>query len=152
MEQASGMGAKWASINCCLMSRRGTGKAPCIVNDMMETMNIGICTGETLVASCKHKSHTYNCILYQCSLVALTLNSLLIRPGEFWFVSSEVGKKVGSLKSKTEKEEDRLTPPLHGWQYRGGGKWNSDATLVCSREVSTPCREVGVDFKQIERR
>ena len=58
-----------------------------------------------------------------------------------------MGKEGGSLKAKVEREEDRLTPPLHGWQYyvASGGKWESDPTLVCSREVSSPCREVRVD-------
>ena len=57
-----------------------------------------------------------------------------------------MGKKGGAMKSKVVREEDQLTPPLHGWQYHvGGGKWESDPTLVCSREVSDPCIEVRVD-------
>ena len=56
-----------------------------------------------------------------------------------------MGKKGGAMKSKVVREEDQLTPPLHGWQYYGGGKWESDPTLVCSREVSDPCTEVRVD-------
>ena len=77
-------------------------------------------------------------------------------------MNDEVGKKGGFMKSKVVREEDRLTPPLHGWQYYDAHKWNSDTTLVCSREVSPACREVRVDmlaclncnldFKQIERR
>ena len=51
------------------------------------------------------------------------------------------------MKSKVEREEDRLTPPLHGWQYWGGGKWESDPTMVCSRQVSPACREVIVELK-----
>ena len=51
----------------------------------------------------------------------------------------------GKLMAKVEREEDRLTPPLHGWQYwADGARWESDPTLVCSREVSDPCREVRV--------
>jgi len=70
----------------------------------------------------------------------------LYRAGEFWRVSTEVGKKGGAMKSKVVREEDQLTPPLHGWEYWGGGKWESDPTLVCSREVSDPCREVRVEL------
>ena len=74
--------------------------------------------------------------------MTLTLNYL--RAGEFWRVSKEVGKEGGSLKAKVERE-DQLTPPLHGWQHHDdGGKWVSDPTMVCSREVSSPCREVRV--------
>ena len=93
--------------------------------------------------------------------MTLTLNSLFIRAGEFWWVNDEVGKDEGYMKSKVVREEDRLTPPLHGWQYWGDGKWTSDQTMVWSREVSPACREVRVDklarlicnldFKQIER-
>ena len=57
-----------------------------------------------------------------------------------------MGKETGWLKAKVEWEEDQLTPPLHGWQYFvGGGKWESDPTMVCSREVLPPCTEVRVD-------
>ena len=77
--------------------------------------------------------------------MTLTLNSLFIRAGEFWWVSTEVGKKAGWLRAKVEREEDQLTPPLHGWQYWDGGKWMSDPTMVCSREVLPPCTEVRVD-------
>ena len=70
--------------------------------------------------------------------------SLKIRAGEFWFVSDKVGQKACWLRAKVEREEDRLTPPLHGWQYGVGGKWVSDPTLICSREVSPVCREVRV--------
>ena len=55
-----------------------------------------------------------------------------------------MGKETGTLRAKVEREEDRLTPPLHGWKYLGDGKWESDPTMVCSREVSDPCREVRV--------
>ena len=99
---------------------------------------------------------------FKCSLLTLPLNSLFIRAGEFWWVNDEVGKKTGWMKSKGVWEEDRLTPPLHGWQYWDGNKMQSDQTLECSREVSLVCREVRVDklallkcildFKQIERR
>ena len=79
-----------------------------------------------------------------CEIVTLTLNSLFIRAGKFWFVYTEVGKETGFLVCSV-KEEDGLTPPLHGWQYWDGDKWESDPTMVCSREVLPPCTEVRVD-------
>ena len=45
-----------------------------------------------------------------------------------------------------ESEVDQ--PPVEGWQYTpGGGKWESDTSLVCSREVSKPCSEVIVELQ-----
>ena len=46
-----------------------------------------------------------------------TVHSLLIRAGDFWYVSSEVGKEVGSLKAKVVTEEDQQMPPLRRWQF-----------------------------------
>ena len=73
-----------------------------------------------------------------------------------------MGKETGFLVCSV-KEEDGLTPPLHDWQYynAGGGKWESDPTMICSREVSPACIGVRVDrlarlidiwIKLIERR
>ena len=46
-----------------------------------------------------------------------------------------------------ENNED-LLPPVLGWTYADGkGKWLSDSTLVCSREVSTACKEVVVHLE-----
>ena len=70
--------------------------------------------------------------------------SLLIRVGDFWRVSSEVGKKWGWLEAKVATEEDKLRPPVKGWTYWDGKKWESDPTLECSREVAPPCSEVSV--------
>ena len=74
--------------------------------------------------------------------------SLLLRAGDFWRVSSELGKKSGGwLKAKVETEEDKKMPPVQGWQYSlGGGKWQSDPTLEASRQVSKPCSEVLVEL------
>jgi len=74
-------------------------------------------------------------------------HNYLYRVGEFWWVSTEAGKEIGFMKSKVVRTEDQLTPPLHGWQYSAcGGKLESDPTLVCSRDVSDPCREVRVEL------
>ena len=85
---------------------------------------------------------------------AHTQLSLLIRAGEFWFVSNEVGKKAeddelketGWLKAKVVREEDKWTPPQKEWEYSDGGKWESDPTLECSRQVLPSCTEVIVEL------
>ena len=71
--------------------------------------------------------------------------SLLIRAGDFWRVSDEVGKEAGLMKAKVVWKEDQLMPPVNGWEYWDGGKWESDPTLVCSREVSPVCKEVRIE-------
>ena len=72
--------------------------------------------------------------------------SLLLRAGDFWRVSSELGKEIGWLKAKVETEEDKKMPPVQGWQYYDGSKWQSDPTLEASRQVSKPCSEVLVEL------
>jgi len=61
-------------------------------------------------------------------------------------VCSELGKVGGCLRAKVETEEDKKTPPVQGWQYADGGKWQSDPTLEASRQVSKPCSEVLVEL------
>merc|ERR1712126_98506 len=70
----------------------------------------------------------------------------LYRAGDFWRVSSELGKDISGLHAKVETEEDKKMPPVQGWQYWGGGKWQSDPTLKTSRQVSKPCSEVLVEL------
>ena len=55
-----------------------------------------------------------------------------------------MGEEGGALRAKVENNE--VLPPVDGWQYYAGdkGKWLSDSTLVCSREVTTACKEVVV--------
>ena len=73
--------------------------------------------------------------------------SLLLRAGDFWYVSEELGKKTGWLRAKVETEEDKKMPPVQGWQYAtDDGKWQSDPTLEASRQVSKPCSEVLVEL------
>ena len=73
--------------------------------------------------------------------------SLLLRAGDFWSVSSELGKEAGFFCAKVEKEEDKKMPPVQGWQYAAGdGKWLSDPTLEASHQVSKPCFEVLVEL------
>ena len=83
------------------------------------------------------------------SLLATTTDlSLLLRAGDFWYLSEELGKESGCwLKAKAETEEDKKMPPVQGWQYADGGKWQSDPTLKASRQVSKPCSEVLVELR-----
>ena len=72
--------------------------------------------------------------------------SLLLRDRDFWWVSNELGKKNGDIEAKVETEEDKKMPPVQGWQYGDGSKWQSDPTLEASRQVSKPCSEVLVEL------
>ena len=72
--------------------------------------------------------------------------SLLLRAGDFWWVSDELGKKAGGLSANVDTEEDKKMPPVQGWQYMQGGKMQSDPTLEASRQVSKPCTEVLVEL------
>ena len=74
--------------------------------------------------------------------------SLLIRAGDFWRVSSELGKGGGWLKAEVVTEEDKQMPPVKGWTYADGkGNWLSDPTLECSREVTPACSEIIVELQ-----
>ena len=72
--------------------------------------------------------------------------SLLIRAGNIWYVSDEVGKKGGRLAAKVVTDLDKLTPPLKGWLFSDfdGNMWQNDLTLECSREVLPACTKVSV--------
>ena len=94
-----------------------------------------------------------------------TALSLLIRAGTTWYVGSEVGKYEGWLKARA----DQAFPPTRGWSYWDGSNWlqgpnfetqiewlfnqNNDGpswrpvpSLECSRELSTPCKEIRVEL------
>ena len=43
-------------------------------------------------------------------------------------------------------EADQLLPPVKGWEFWDGGKWDSDPTMECSGELSPACREVTVEL------
>ena len=78
--------------------------------------------------------------------VLLTAISLLIRSGDYWWVSDEVGDEAGYLRAKVG-EADQLLPPVKGWKfYVGGGKMDSDPTVECSRILSPACSEVTVEL------
>ena len=70
---------------------------------------------------------------------------LLIRVGDYWWVSTKVGSEVGSLRAKVE-EADQLVPPVNGWQFWDDSSWSSDPTLECSRDLSEPCKVIVVEL------
>ena len=77
----------------------------------------------------------------QCLCLMHTELSLLIRAGDFWWVSDEVGKKGGWLKAKVVRDMNQLRPPHKGWQFCDDrGEWESDPTMVCSKPL--PCTVV----------
>ena len=77
----------------------------------------------------------------------LTALSLLIRVGDYWWVNDKVGEEDSGLKAKVG-EADKLLPPVNGWEFvDAGNKYQSDPTMVCSREVLSACREVIVELK-----
>ena len=84
--------------------------------------------------------------MVQCLCVTVLLTALPpFRIGDYWWVSSEVGKETGRLKAKVG-ESDHLLPPVQGWEFYDGVKWESDPTMVCSRQVNPHCTEVIVEL------
>ena len=75
----------------------------------------------------------------------LTALSLLIRFGDYWWVYIKVRVEDGWLKAKVG-ETDQLLPPVKGWELYDGGKWDSDPTMECSRELSPACSEITVEL------
>ena len=76
--------------------------------------------------------------------------SLLLRAGDHWWVSEQVGEKDGYLKAEVVKE-DPLVPPINGWSYYDDGdNWKSDETLECSRTVSAVCAEVRIELVETQ--
>ena len=85
----------------------------------------------------------------------LTAFSLLIRVDGYWLVSPEVGKKIDLLTGLRAKvgKADPLLPPVQGWEYLAVvGKWNSDPTMECSREVLPASLDSVVKKKKEEER
>ena len=56
----------------------------------------------------------------------------------------ELGEEDGYLKAEAG-EADQLFPPVTGWKYLRGSNWVPDPSLECSREPSTPCKEIRVE-------
>ena len=58
-----------------------------------------------------------------------------------------MGKRGNSLKAKVVTEEDKQMPPVKGWTYWDGSKYQSDPTLECSREVTPACSVIIVELQ-----
>ena len=73
---------------------------------------------------------------------------LIIRADGFWWVSKEVGKKAGYMKTRAAFKADQMKPLVKGWEFYDGGKWQSDPLMECSREVTPVCDEVRVELQK----
>ena len=65
-------------------------------------------------------------------------------------MNDEVGKETGGLRAKVVSDKNQLDqPPLKGWQYYDGDnyKWESDTTMVCSRQVSPAYTKIIVTLR-----
>ena len=70
-----------------------------------------------------------------------TTLSLLIRAGDYWWVSSEVGKEAGNLRAKVWRA--KLLPPVRTWEFwdedysgdNDDNDWHYDHMIKCSKEV-----------------
>merc|ERR1712037_160600 len=71
----------------------------------------------------------------------------LYRAGDFWYVNNELGQETGCLKANVVTEEDKRMPPVKGWTYYDGSKYQSDPTLVWSREVTPACSKIIVELQ-----
>ena len=65
----------------------------------------------------------------------MMLTAPSLRADDYWWVSSEVGKKDGDLRAK-DMEADNVLPPPKGWELRDAGNWHSYPTLECSSDLS----------------
>ena len=59
-------------------------------------------------------------------------------------MSDEVGKKAGSMRTRVTFNVDQMQPPVKGWEFWDGGKFQSDPLMECSREVTSVFDEVRV--------
>ena len=53
---------------------------------------------------------------------------------------------MGGLLMAKVDEADQLLPPVKGWEFSKGGKWDSDPTMECRRELSPVCSEITVEL------
>jgi len=70
----------------------------------------------------------------------------LYRADGFWRMSDEVGKKAGSMRTRVTFNVDQMQPPVKGWEFWDGGKFQSDPLMECSREVTSVFDEVRVEL------
>ena len=67
---------------------------------------------------------------------------LFIRADGFWWVSDEVGKMGDDLRTRVTFKVDQMQPPVKGWEFGDGHKFQSDPMMECSKEVTPVCDEV----------
>ena len=72
---------------------------------------------------------------------------LIIRADGFWWVWEKVGERTGYMRTRVAFKADQMQPPVKGWEFWDGDKWQSDPLMECSREVTPVCDEVRVELK-----
>ena len=116
---------------------------------VQSTANFTICngffTGE--IAQQCHWVHLIVRLLQRRNLHILKHSLLVIRAGNHWWVSDQLGKEGGYMRAEVGEANMRL-PPVQGWEvYKPDtgmfswmfrtGEWSSeDQTLQCSRHPS----------------
>ena len=55
------------------------------------------------------------------------------------------------MRTRVAFKADQMQPPVKGWEFYDGGKWQSDPLMECSREVTPVCDEVKVDYLWIQK-
>ena len=66
------------------------------------------------------------------------------RVGQRWYVSDEIGSTASFMKADAGSMS-QTTPPLKGWRYADGSKWNDDPEMECGKP-SLPCMAVTVEL------
>ena len=59
-------------------------------------------------------------------------------------MSREIGSTTSGFKADAGSSSQK-TPPLKGWQYYDGSKWNDDPDMECDKP-SLPCMAVNVEL------
>ena len=60
--------------------------------------------------------------------------SLCCRVGQRWYVNNEIGATFSYLKAD-EGSSSQTTPPVKGWQYYNGSKWQADPEMECGNPL-----------------
>ena len=62
-------------------------------------------------------------------------------------MSEKVGEKDGYMRTRVAFKADQMQPPVKGWEFWDGGKWQADPLMEWSREVTPVCDEVRLSWK-----
>ena len=67
-----------------------------------------------------------------------------LRVGHFWFISDKIGQEDGRLRAPVQ--EERLSPPAKGWQYKKNCAFSTDDRTIELGEPSLPCKSMVVEL------